>query len=80
MAPNFLKAGSDTTVAALSNFVLLMTLHPDIQEQARKEVDMVVGYDRFPSFNDKQSMPYLTAVLKEVLRSVPDTCPLAETD
>jgi cytochrome P450 len=57
-----------------------MTLHPDIQEKAREEVDMVVGRDRFPNFDDKQSMPYLTAVLKEVLRSVPDVCPLAEPD
>lgn len=53
----------------MNNFVLLMTLHPDIQSKARKEVDMVVGYDRFPCFNDKASMPYLTAVLKETLRS-----------
>jgi cytochrome P450 len=47
-----------------------MTLHPEIQAKARKEIDMVVGYDRFPNFNDKASMPYLTAVLKETLRSV----------
>jgi cytochrome P450 len=64
----------------LNNFVLLMTLHPDIQEKAREEVDMVVGHDRFPSFNDKQYMPYLSAVLKEVFRSVHDTHLLAATD
>ncbi|KAF9449657.1 cytochrome P450 [Macrolepiota fuliginosa MF-IS2] len=64
----FFAGGSDTTVAALNNFVLLMTLHPQIQSKAQQEVDAIVGHDRFPNFSDKASMPYLTAVLKEVLR------------
>ncbi|KAF5346713.1 hypothetical protein D9756_010425 [Leucocoprinus leucothites] len=67
----FFAGGSETTVVAVWNFVLLMTLHPDIQEKARKEVDMVVGHDRLPRFSDKPSMPYLTAVLKEVFRWSP---------
>ncbi|KAF5346718.1 hypothetical protein D9756_010420 [Leucocoprinus leucothites] len=64
----FFAGGSDTTVAAVNNFVLLMTLYPDIQAKAREEVDTIVGHDRLPSYSDKPSMPYLTAVLKEVLR------------
>ncbi|KXN81512.1 O-methylsterigmatocystin oxidoreductase [Leucoagaricus sp. SymC.cos] len=64
----FFGGGSDTTVAGLDNFVLLMTLHPDIQAKAQEEVDRVVGHDRFPAYSDKPSMPYLAAILKEVLR------------
>lgn len=50
-----------------------MTLYPDIQAKAQEEVDAIVGHDRFPSFSDKASMPYLSAVLKEVLRSAPNS-------
>ncbi|KAJ3563538.1 hypothetical protein NP233_g8881 [Leucocoprinus birnbaumii] len=67
----FFAGGSETTVVAMWNFVLLMTLHPEIQEKARREVDTVVGHDRFPQFSDKASMPYLAAVLKEVIRWAP---------
>ncbi|KAJ3563540.1 hypothetical protein NP233_g8878 [Leucocoprinus birnbaumii] len=67
----FFAGGSETTVVSIWNFVLLMTLHPEVQEKARREVDIVIGHARFPQFSDKASMPYLTAVLKEVLRWAP---------
>ncbi|KAG6910303.1 hypothetical protein DXG01_011700 [Tephrocybe rancida] len=60
--------GSDPAVAALSTFILLMILHPDAQKRARDELDSVVGTKRLPNFDDRPRLPYLEALLKEVLR------------
>ncbi|OJT14150.1 O-methylsterigmatocystin oxidoreductase [Trametes pubescens] len=60
--------GADTTVSALGTFFLAMTLNPDVQEKARKQLDQVVGSHRLPSFNDQPSLPYIDAILKETIR------------
>jgi len=44
-----------------------MTLYPDIQRKAHDEVDRVVG-DRLPCMDDLPNMPYLRAVISEILR------------
>jgi len=44
-----------------------MTLFPDVQKKAQAEIDAVVG-DRLPSFADRDSLPYIEAIAKEVLR------------
>ncbi|KAH9856113.1 cytochrome P450 [Lenzites betulinus] len=61
-------AGTDTTVTAVKTFVLAMVLHPDVYRKAQAEIDSVVGSDRLPDFEDKDSLPYLDAVLREVFR------------
>ncbi|TFK81327.1 cytochrome P450 [Polyporus arcularius HHB13444] len=68
--------GSDTTVSALGSFFLAMVLYPEIQRKAQAEVDRVIGRDRLPDFSDEPSIPYVTALVKEVLRWRPVT-PLA---
>ncbi|KAG6810033.1 hypothetical protein H0H92_013623, partial [Tricholoma furcatifolium] len=60
--------GSDPAVAALSTFILLMILHPKVQQRAREELDSVVGTKRLPNFDDRPRLPYIEALLKEVLR------------
>lgn len=45
-----------------------MTLYPEVQEKAQEEIDRVVGFDRFPSFSDRVNLPYIDAMVKEVLR------------
>ncbi|OAX35253.1 cytochrome P450 [Rhizopogon vinicolor AM-OR11-026] len=45
-----------------------MTLFPDVQKKAQAEIDAVVGPDRLPSFADRDSLPYVEALTKEVLR------------
>ena len=47
-----------------------MLMYPEIQRKAQAEVDRVVGRDRLPDFSDEPSLPYVTALVKEVLRSV----------
>jgi cytochrome P450 len=45
-----------------------MVLYPDVQARARAEINQVVKYDQIPSIADRVSLPYLDAVLREVLR------------
>ncbi|KAI9467400.1 cytochrome P450 [Lactarius psammicola] len=61
-------AGADTTVSVLQIFILAMTLYPEVQRKAQAEIDQVVGNSRLPDFSDQDALPYVQAVLKEVLR------------
>jgi len=61
-------AGGETTYATVLTFVMAMALHPDIQKQAQAEVDHVVGSERMPLVTDIADMPYINAVIKEVMR------------
>ena len=45
-----------------------MITHPDIQRKAQEELDEVIGRDRLPDLEDKESLPYVNALYKEVLR------------
>ncbi|KAJ8583641.1 cytochrome P450 [Rhizopogon salebrosus TDB-379] len=60
--------GTDTTVSAIYAFFLAMTIHPEIQARAQTELDSVVGTDRLPTFDDRDSLPYINAICKEVFR------------
>ncbi|EIM84337.1 cytochrome P450 [Stereum hirsutum FP-91666 SS1] len=65
---NMYLGGADTTVCALAYFFLAMTLYPEVQRKAQDEIDLVVGHDRLPDWSDQQSLPYVDALVKEVLR------------
>ncbi|KAJ5793144.1 uncharacterized protein N7503_009122 [Penicillium pulvis] len=60
--------GADTTVAALAGFFLAMTLFPDVQRKAQDEIDRVFGEPALPTLDDRDRLPYIDAVVKEVLR------------
>ncbi|KAF8467547.1 cytochrome P450 [Russula ochroleuca] len=62
------SGGADTTVASLLTFFLAMVLHPDAQSRAQREIDNVVGTSRLPNFGDEKSLPYVSAVVGEVMR------------
>ena len=49
-------------------FFLAMTLFPEVQRKAQEEIDRVIGTDRLPTFEDREDLPYVDAVVKEVLR------------
>ncbi|KAJ7862183.1 cytochrome P450 [Mycena leptocephala] len=61
-------AGADTTVSALSTFILAMLANPEAQRKAQREIDSVVGLGNLPDFSDEEGMPYVAAIVKEVLR------------
>ncbi|KAI0045442.1 cytochrome P450 [Auriscalpium vulgare] len=67
-AASMFAGGSDTTVSAIHTFFLAMTIYPDIQRKAQAEIDAVVGNDRLPTFADRAQLPYVEAIISEILR------------
>ncbi|EKM56476.1 uncharacterized protein PHACADRAFT_141167 [Phanerochaete carnosa HHB-10118-sp] len=67
-ATSLYAAGADTTVSAIYSFFLAMTLYPQVAERAQAEIDLVVGSDRLPNFEDRPNLPYVEALVKEVYR------------
>lgn len=68
LAGTMFGAGAETTAAALSVFILAMRLYPNVMKRAQAEIDDVVGRDRLPTFADRENLPYIRAIVKEVLR------------
>ncbi|KAF8515740.1 cytochrome P450 [Gautieria morchelliformis] len=64
---------SDTAVAAMTMFFLLMVLNPDAQAKAQAEIDKVTGGERLPTFKDRSALPYTEAIMSESLRWGPIT-------
>ncbi|KAJ7436982.1 cytochrome P450 [Mycena galericulata] len=60
--------GADTTSSALATFVLAMLANPESQRKAQAEIDSVIHRKRLPTFEDESSLPYVAAVIKEVMR------------
>ncbi|OJD32330.1 cytochrome p450 [Diplodia corticola] len=61
-------AGSDTTASTLCTALLALVTHPHVLAAAHAELDAVVGPDRLPTFADEPGLPYMRALVKEVLR------------
>ncbi|KAL4077431.1 cytochrome P450 [Scleroderma citrinum] len=49
-------------------FYLAMTLYPRVMKKAQAELDAVIGTKKLPTFADRPSLPYLEALLTELLR------------
>ena len=45
-----------------------MLLNPNVYAKAQEEMDRVVGLDRLPTIEDRDSLPYLECILKETYR------------
>jgi hypothetical protein len=45
-----------------------MVLFPEVARKAQAEIDIVVGCERLPTFKDRPRLPYINALIKEVLR------------
>ncbi len=49
--------------------VLAFILYPEVQARAQAEVDAVIGHGiRLPNFDDRPQLPYIDAIVSEVLR------------
>jgi hypothetical protein len=70
--PFFLIKGAisgeaDTTASAIGTFFLAMVCYPEVQKEAQAELDKVLN-GRLPEHSDFPSLPYLSALVKEVYR------------
>lgn len=62
------EVSTDTTTIALEVFILAAVLHPAVAKKAQAQLDHVVGPSRLPGFFDKEHLPYVFAIVQEVLR------------
>ncbi|KXT09753.1 hypothetical protein AC579_9324 [Pseudocercospora musae] len=62
------NAGFDTTTMVMEWFIVALITHPSCLRKAQKALDEVVGHDRLPNLADKDHLPYITALVEEVLR------------
>ena len=58
----------DKTVSLLSSLFLALVLYPEVQKQARAELDAVIARDRLPTFDDRPRLPYINAMCRELMR------------
>ncbi|KAK6139142.1 hypothetical protein DH2020_027114 [Rehmannia glutinosa] len=63
--------GVDNVAILLEWTMARIVLHQDIQAKAQHEIDMYVGQDRHVQDSDIANLPYLQAIIKEVLRLHP---------
>ena len=68
MVGNLLEGESDTTATMTIAFLQAMVKYQDVQKEAQKEIDLVVGEDRSPIWSDYENMPYVAMVVKETMR------------
>ncbi|TFK64018.1 cytochrome P450 [Pluteus cervinus] len=73
LAGTLFTAGSDTSSSTFTFFILAMRLYPEVMKKAQAEIDRVVGRERAPNFADRDKLPYIRALIKEVLRWGPVT-------
>lgn len=45
-----------------------MTFFPEVQRKAQQEIDQALGTCQLPKMADRSRLPYVNAVVKEVLR------------
>ncbi|CUA73702.1 O-methylsterigmatocystin oxidoreductase [Rhizoctonia solani] len=62
---------TDTTISSYLTFFLAMIYNPEAQKNAQAEIDHLIGNDRLPKLSDRDSLPYVEALYKEVLRWQP---------
>ncbi len=55
-----------------------MLHYPEVQARAREEINVVTGGSRLPDFDDRPSLPYIDALISELLRWAPPV-PLGES-
>ncbi|KAF8879326.1 cytochrome P450 [Gymnopilus junonius] len=61
-------AGAESTYATVLTFIMAMALNPEKQRLAHAEMDRVVGLERLPRMQDRENLPYVSAIIKETAR------------
>ncbi|KAI0255208.1 cytochrome P450 [Lactifluus subvellereus] len=73
LAGTIYLGGTDSTSTLMAWWTLSMLAYPETQARAHAELDAVVGRNRLPTFADYPHLPYIRAMVKEVLRWSPIT-------
>ena len=60
--------GFQQTTFLLETLIYALSLYPEVQRKAQEDIDRVVGHHRLPDFSDRNSLPIISAIVKEALR------------
>lgn len=55
-------------MSSATALLLALASNPEVQRKAHAELDAVVGSDRLPSIDDRDALPYVQAIVKEIAR------------
>lgn len=72
-AGTMVEAGSESTSSAINAWLIACCMYPQVLRKAQEEVDRVCGKDRMPTFDDEADLPYIRAMVKEIMRWSPIT-------
>ncbi|KAF3391021.1 Cytochrome P450 monooxygenase yanC [Talaromyces pinophilus] len=75
LTTGLVEAGFETTAATLNSLVLHLAASRYVQDKAHEELMKVVGPGRLPTFEDIDSLPYIRACVKEMMRINPLIAP-----
>ena len=64
----FLPTLTFETVSSMYSLFLALVLFPQVQRRAQAELDVVIGRERLPTFDDRPRLPYIEALCKELMR------------
>lgn len=68
-----MEAGSDTSRVSVGQIIAAAATYPDWVIRARRELDAICGSaERLPQWEDRDRLPYITAVVKEGFRWRPN--------
>ncbi|KAF5392792.1 hypothetical protein D9757_000852 [Collybiopsis confluens] len=64
-------AGSDTMSSTVLNLILAFVLYPEVQKKAHAVIEAAIGSNRLPELSDEHRIPYMDALVMELLRWKP---------
>jgi len=66
-----IAAATETTSSAIANIILLLAMHPEIQERVYQELHQVFPeQESYVSYEEMMKLNYLDMVIKETLRFI----------
>ncbi|CAO3645241.1 unnamed protein product [Cunninghamella blakesleeana] len=69
---DLMEGGVDTTSNSLTWLAINLANHPDVQVKMQQEIDsFITKHGRYPTFQERDQVPYIVAVQRESLRSRP---------
>ena len=52
----------------MASFFQMLAKHPEVVKEVQIEIDKVTNQERLPTFDDRESIPYVDCVMREVFR------------
>ncbi|XP_042035665.1 trimethyltridecatetraene synthase-like [Salvia splendens] len=68
---DLLSGGTDTSAASIEWAIHEVLRHPQVAEKVKKELDMVIGRNRWVEESDYLQLPYINAIIMETWRLHP---------